>query len=104
MTSTPCVHEHACIRCPMLRPDPAQRPRLVELHDNLQDRIAEAHEQRWLGEIEGLTISVAAANDKLADLDKLAARQTTVHLGMPSLDRLVARTIATTMPPDPAAE
>jgi hypothetical protein len=87
----------------MLRPDPAQRARLVELRDN-QDRIAEAHEQRWLGEIEGLTINVAAANDKLADLDKLAARQTTVHLGMPSLDRLVARTIATTMPPDPAAE
>jgi integrase len=105
--STPCVHEHACIRCPMLRPDPAQRARLVELRDNLQDRLAEAHEQRWLGEIEGLTTSITAANDKLADLDKLAARQTTVHLGMPTLDRLVARTIATTMPtlpPDPAEE
>ncbi|WP_374706772.1 tyrosine-type recombinase/integrase [Arthrobacter sp. NicSoilC12] len=23
---TPCIHEHACIRCPVLRPDPTQRP------------------------------------------------------------------------------
>jgi hypothetical protein len=28
---TPCIHEHACIRCPMLRPDPAQRHRLLEI-------------------------------------------------------------------------
>ncbi len=26
--ATPCVHEHACIRCPMLWPDPAQKDRL----------------------------------------------------------------------------
>ena len=25
---TSCQHEHSCIRCPLLRPDPAQRPRL----------------------------------------------------------------------------
>ena len=24
--ATPCIHEHACLRCPLLRPDPAQRP------------------------------------------------------------------------------
>ena len=23
--ATPCIHEHACLRCPLLRPDPAQR-------------------------------------------------------------------------------
>ena len=22
---TPCIHEHSCLRCPLLRPDPAQR-------------------------------------------------------------------------------
>ena len=27
---TPCVHEHACVRCPMLQIDPAQKPRLLE--------------------------------------------------------------------------
>ena len=32
---TPCIHEHSCIRCPLLRPDPAQRPRLTQIRDNL---------------------------------------------------------------------
>src|ERR1019366_4353549 len=39
---TPGIHEHACVRCPMLWPDPAQRHRLVEIRDNLHARIAEA--------------------------------------------------------------
>ena len=33
--STPCIHEHSCIRCPLLRIDPAQRHRLEEIRDNL---------------------------------------------------------------------
>jgi hypothetical protein len=45
----PCVHEHACIRCPVLRPDPEQLPRLEEIHANLLDRLREAEEQGWLG-------------------------------------------------------
>jgi hypothetical protein len=40
--ASPCVHEHACVRCSLLRPDPAQRRRLEEIRDNLHDRIAEA--------------------------------------------------------------
>ena len=40
--STPCIHEHACVRCPMLWPDPDQQPRIVEMRDNLTARIAEA--------------------------------------------------------------
>lgn len=39
---TPCQHEHACIRCPMLRVDPRQHARLAEIARNLIDRIAEA--------------------------------------------------------------
>src|SRR6185437_15708065 len=49
---TPCIHEHACIRCPMLRPDPAQRGRLEEIRGNLLDRIAEAEREGWAGEAE----------------------------------------------------
>ena len=44
--ATPCIHEHACIRCPLLRPDPAQRPRLAEIRGNLIARIAEAAARR----------------------------------------------------------
>ncbi len=46
---TPCKHEHACIRCPSLRLDPAARRRLVEIIANLRDRIEEAKLNGWLG-------------------------------------------------------
>ena len=81
--ATPCIHEHSCIRCPLLRPDPAQRARLVQIHDNLLDRIAEAHTEGWLGEVDGLNVSLAAARDKLAQLDARAARPRHVNIGMP---------------------
>ncbi|NHW48711.1 site-specific integrase [Paenarthrobacter sp. MSM-2-10-13] len=75
---TPCIHEHACIRCPVLRPDPAQRPRLKELIEALEDRKMEAEQRGWLGELEGIDISLNAAREKLARM----ARQ--VSLGVPS--------------------
>ena len=58
---TPCIHEHSCLRCPLLRPDPAARPRLAQIRDNLLARIAEAESHRWLGEAEGLKVSLAGA-------------------------------------------
>jgi hypothetical protein len=67
----------------MLWPDPAQRDRLVEIRDNLISRIAEAEREGWLGEIEGLKISLAGAEDKLAQIDRRP--QTAVNLGMPTL-------------------
>ncbi len=51
-------------------PDPAQRHRIAEYRDNLIARIAEAEREGWLGEIEGLKISLAGANDKLAQIDR----------------------------------
>ncbi|MGB8385828.1 MAG: site-specific integrase, partial [Dermatophilaceae bacterium] len=81
--ATPCIHEHACVRCPMLWPDPAQRHRLSEIIDNLTARIGEAQTQGWLGEVEGLTISLHGAQDKLAQLDR-RVDQTPVQLGIPS--------------------
>ena len=54
----------------MLWPDPRQRVRLIEIRDNLQARVAEADREGWLGEVEGLEISLAGANDKLRQLDQ----------------------------------
>ncbi|WP_058043846.1 hypothetical protein [Streptomyces roseifaciens] len=88
---TPCVHEHACIRCPVLRPDPEQMPRLEEIHANLLDRLQEAKEQGWLGEVAAIEASLAAAEQKLAAMRDLAVWHTTVHLGMPDLRGVVAR-------------
>ena len=82
---TSCIHEHSCIRCPLLRIDPAQRPRLEEIRDNLTARIAEAQREGWTGEAEGLQVSLAAAVGKLAQADGLIARRSAaVSLGMPS--------------------
>jgi integrase len=67
---SPCIHEHACVRCAVLWPDPAQRDRLAEIRDNLTARIAEAEREGWLGELEGLQISLAAAEAKLSQIDK----------------------------------
>ena len=79
---TPCAHEHACIRCPMLWPDPSQKERLIEIRDNLTARIAEAEREGWLGEMEGLKISLAGAEDKLTQISRRTA--TTADLGIPS--------------------
>ncbi|MER7469004.1 site-specific integrase [Streptomyces sp. NPDC097981] len=93
---TRCIHEHACIRCSMLRPDPAQRPRLVEIRDNLIDRITEAEHEGWLGEVEGLRVSLAGAEEKLAQLAvEPAQKETAINLGMPSFSQIVSCTSAT---------
>jgi site-specific recombinase XerD len=83
---TACQHEHACIRCPMLRPDPAARGRLAEITRSLASRIAEARTNGWLGEVEGLQVSLNAARAKLATLDKTARNNApgTTDLGMPA--------------------
>ena len=73
--ATPCIHEHSCIRCPLLRPDPAQRSRLEGIESNLGVRIDEAAKEGWHGEAEGLRISLAAAKEKLAQMDQITARQ-----------------------------
>ena len=79
---TPCLHEHACVRCSLLRPHPAQRPRLEEIRSNLEDRISEAKLHGWLGEVEGLQISLAGVNDKLTQID--TSTRHAVDLGIPS--------------------
>jgi len=83
-----------------LRPDPAQRPRLVEIRDNLHARIAEARQQGWLGEVDGLQISLTGARQKLAQLDQIAAKPTSTHLGMPSFPQIAGRSVP---PPDTPA-
>ena len=80
---TPCIHEHSCLRCSMHWPDPAQRARIAEIRDNLTARIAEAEREGWPGEVEGLKISLAGADDKLAQIDR-RSRNGPVSLGIPA--------------------
>ena len=85
---TPCQHEHACVRCPMLRVSPRQRQRLAEIIRNLAERIAEARANGWVGEVQGLQVSLAKAKEKLAGLDRNLQRSSSrqagpTDLGMP---------------------
>lgn len=76
-----CEHEHACIRCPVLRVDPAQLGRLETIAASLTERIAEAEERGWAGEVEQLKISLQAARDKI--LATAPPRDGAVLLGYP---------------------
>ncbi|WP_316784577.1 hypothetical protein [Streptomyces sasae] len=99
---TPCIHEHACVRCSLLRPDPAQRARLADIRDNLIARIAEAEREGWLGDVEGLQVSLVGAQDKLTQLDTEAARRSTaVSLGMPTFGQIATRSENPTQLPAP---
>ncbi|WP_330301648.1 MULTISPECIES: hypothetical protein [unclassified Streptomyces] len=93
---TSCIHEHGCIRCPLLRADPAQRPRLINICDSLIARIAEAEREDWGGEAEGLKVSLAAANAKLAQLDN--RRRTAVDLGLTTFADVAVRITTSTDP------
>ena len=92
---TSCIHEHSCVRCPLLRISPAQRGRLADIRDNLLARISEAEREGWAGEAEGLKVSLAAANNKLAQADATAARRSeAVNLGIPAYRDIAAATIS----------
>jgi hypothetical protein len=58
----------------------------------LQARIAEAIREGWLGEVEGLQVSLAGANDKLRQIDSTLQRRATVtQLGFPTFTRIAGR-------------
>jgi hypothetical protein len=70
----------------MLSVDPAQRHRLLAIIRNLAERIDEARVNGWLGEIQGLKISLTKAREKLTSLDRSQARLRAagpVSLGVP---------------------
>jgi integrase-like protein len=98
---TSCIHEHSCVRCPLLRVDPAQRGRLEGIRDNLTARIGEAEREGWAGEAEGLKISLDGTRQKLA---QLARRAATVHLGMPGPADTAGRILTAPSRPGPPAE
>ncbi len=70
----------------MLWPDPDQRHRLIDIRDNLTARIAEAQREGWLGEIEGLEVSLAGATEKITQIDQRSdtPRSSVVVLGNPT--------------------
>ncbi|MEY9965937.1 site-specific recombinase XerD [Streptacidiphilus sp. MAP12-16] len=81
--ATPCSHEHACIRCPMLHVDPKMLDRLAEIETDLLTRRERAESEGWLGEIEGVDLTLSFLKSKRAEALRLS-RATAVDLGMPA--------------------
>ncbi|MFE9466712.1 hypothetical protein ACFYNW_24125 [Streptomyces virginiae] len=55
----------------------------MEIRGNLLDRIAEAEREGWLGEIEGVRVSLAGAEDKLGQINR-RAQTAPISLGTPT--------------------
>lgn len=92
---TSCPHEHACVRCSLLRPDPERIDRLRDIIRNLRLRIKEAEEHHWQGEVDGLKTTLAAAEAKLGQMER-SAKVGRVDLGMPNLSPPVANRVLST--------
>jgi hypothetical protein len=79
---TGCTHEHACLRCPMLHVEPDMLPRLDSIEDDLRQRRVRAEAEHWLGEIEGIDITLTRLAGKRDQAHRIAAHRP-VPLGMP---------------------
>lgn len=57
----------------MLRTEPSRLPLLHELEHNLVERITEAQQRTWLGEVEGLRRTLTALREKTEHAEQLVA-------------------------------
>ncbi|MEU4223899.1 hypothetical protein AB0F17_06375 [Nonomuraea sp. NPDC026600] len=71
----------ACIRCPMLHVDPKMLDRLAEIETDLLSRRARAEAEGWLGELEGLDLTLNFLAGKREEARRLS-RTGPVSLGL----------------------
>ncbi len=65
----------------MLRPDPGQAVRLAEIIANLHELIRDATYRGWLGEVEGLQVSLDGAGQKYQQMRRLRSQATIIEPG-----------------------
>jgi len=82
---TPCQHEHACIRCPMLRLDLQQVPRLLQIETNTHERLDEARRMHWLGEVAALEESLHHIDNRKQQADRLRHQTEQSEAGLTAL-------------------
>ncbi|HEX2805266.1 MAG TPA: site-specific integrase [Kineosporiaceae bacterium] len=81
---TGCQHEHSCLRCPMLTINPKMVARLDEIEDDLQTRRSRAAHEGWLGEVEGLDLTLTFLRQKRQQTRRLT-RAAPIELGLPGV-------------------
>lgn len=81
---TPCQHEHACVRCPMLRISPAQLPRLLQIETH--ERLDEARHMRWGGEVAALEESLRHIDAKKQQAERLRRQAEQGHATIAALE------------------
>jgi integrase-like protein len=67
---SPCRHEHACVRCPMLVPDPERLSLLLEKEASIREELAFARQHDLRGEVEGLEITLVHYAEKRREIDR----------------------------------
>ncbi|MDQ0867422.1 tyrosine-type recombinase/integrase [Arthrobacter globiformis] len=70
--ATPCVHEHACIKCRFLQIDPDQAGRIEDMTENAEQRLDEARKHQWLGEVSALEESLVHLRHRRDEAQQLA--------------------------------
>jgi integrase len=80
---TPCQHEHACIRCPMLHVNPKMIGRIDELETDLLARRDRAETEKWAGEIDGIDLTLTFLRSKREEAERLT-RRPPIDLGFPA--------------------
>jgi len=85
---SPCQHEFACIRCPVLQVDPKMLARLDEIEADLLARRERAQAEGWRGEIEGLDLTLSFLRSKRAHTQRFTRR---AQLGMPAMRQPITR-------------
>lgn len=69
----PCVHEHACLRCPFQQIDPDQLGRLREIEADVASRLAQARASQWLGDVGQLEQTLRHITGKRTTVEQLLA-------------------------------
>lgn len=77
--ATPCVHEHACVKCRFLQVDPAQAGRLETMTENAGQRLTEARGHQWLGEVSALEESLVHLRRRRVESEKLRTDKSQTH-------------------------
>lgn len=74
---TPCVHEHACLRCPFQQIEPTEMPNLDKIKTSITRRIETAREKQWLGDVAQLEKTLTHVEAKREGLLRLLAQPVT---------------------------